>query len=132
MEILPNPTIYLMSPLIQWNCNGVFSHYSRLRQLLANLQQSCFCLQETFLKIIDVFSYFFVFFFCIPYGFYCRDHACDGVAILIRNSLCHDPLNVEKELQVVAIRVALLLQVTLNSINLPPAVRIDINDVTGI
>lgn len=81
-----------MASLTQWTCSGA---YPDKRQLLAVLQLTCFCLQETHIKIPDAYSppVFFVY----RLDFTTSDRACGGVAFML-DTLCHDPINVDTDL----------------------------------
>ena len=43
--------------IIQWNCRGLRPRYEELILLLTLLRPSVFCLQETYLKAEDTFTF---------------------------------------------------------------------------
>ena len=106
-----NPTI------IQWNLQSYHSKFTDLKILLSRYSPLCVCLQETLVKRLN---------FQPPSGYNVRHLPQDptnghsrGVAILIHRMLNYEEINLQTELQAVAIRIHLDKTYTVCSLYLP-------------
>ena len=90
--------------LIQWNCRGIKPRYEELILLLTLLRPSVFCLQETYLKPEDKFTF-------KTFNTYNHIHsdclrASGGSSILVNSSLPQREIKLKTDLQAVAVSVA--------------------------
>ena len=105
--------------IIQWNCRGIKPRYEELLLLLSLLGPSVFCLQETFLKTDDNFTF---------KGFNVYNHIhCDcarasgGSSILVKSSLPQREIKLKTNLQAKAVSVTLDKEITFCSVYIPPS-----------
>ena len=96
--------------LIQWNCRGIKPRYEELLLLLTLLRPSVFCLQETYLKPEDNFTF-------KTFNTYNHIHsdchrASGGSSILVK---------LKTDLQAVAVSATLEKEITLCSVYIPPS-----------
>ena len=105
--------------LIQWNCRGIKPRYEELLLLLTLLRPSVFCLQETYLKPEDNFTfktfntYNHIYSDCL--------RASGGSSILVNSSLPQREIKLKTDLQAVAVSVTLEKEITLCSVYIPPS-----------
>ena len=105
--------------LIQWNCRGIKPRYEELLLLLTLLRPSVFCLQETYLKPEDNFTF-------KTFNTYNHIHsdclrASGGSSILVNSSLPQREIKLKPDLQAVAVSVTLEKEITLCSVYIPPS-----------
>ena len=115
-------------PIMQWNCRGIYSNYEELQHLLANFQPACICLQELILGQRDPPK---------PSGYRVytsprQNMGRGGAAILAKNSLPAIEVDIQSELQAVAIRISLPKKYTICSIYLPPNTEVDKRELTDL
>ena len=104
--------------IIQWNCRGIRPRYEELLLLLTLLRPSVFCLQETYLKPDDKFTF-------KNFNTYNHIHsdclrASGGSSILVNSSLPQREIKLRTALQAVAVSVTLEKEITLCSVYVPP------------
>ena len=104
--------------IIKWNCRGLRPRYEELILLLTLLRPSVFCLQETYLKAEDTFTF---------KGFNTYNHihsdclrASDGSSIFVHSSCPQREIKLNTDLQAVAVSVTLEKEITLCSVYIPP------------
>ena len=105
--------------LIQWNCRGIKPRYEELLLLLTLLRPSVFCLQETYLKPEDNFTF---------KNFKTNHHihsdclrASGGSSVLVNLSLPQREIKLKADLQAVAVSVTLEKEITICSVYIPPS-----------
>ena len=108
--------------IIQWNCRGIKPRYEELLLLLTLLRPSVFCLQDTYLKPEDNFTF---------KGFKTYNHihsdclrASRGSSIFVHSSCPQRGIKLKTDLQAVAVSVTLEKEITLCSIYIPPSFAI--------
>ena len=104
--------------LIQWNCRGIKPRYEELLLLLTLLRPSVFCLQETYLKPEDNFTF-------KTFNTYNHIHsdclrASGGSSVLVNSSLPQREIKLKTDLQAVAVSISLEKEITLCSVYIPP------------
>ena len=105
--------------IIQWNCRGIRPRYEELLLLLPLLRPSVFCLQETYLKPEDTFTfkgfntYNYIHSDCL--------RASGGSSIFVHSSCPQREIKLKTDLQAVAVSVTLEKEITLCSIYIPPS-----------
>ena len=105
--------------IIQWNCRGIRPRYEELLLLLTLLRPSVFCLQETYLKSEDNFTF-------KNFKTYNHIHsdclrASCGSSIMINSSLPQREIKLKTDLQAIAVSVTLVKEITLCSVYFPPS-----------
>ena len=105
--------------ILQRNCRGLKPRYEQLLLLLSLLRPSVFCLQETYLKAEDNFTF---------KGFNTYNHihsdclrASEGSSIFVHSSCPQREINLKTDLQAVALFVTLKKEITLCSVYIPPS-----------
>ena len=103
----------------QWNCRGIRPRYEELLLLLTLLRPSIFCLQETYLKPEDNFTF-------KNFKTYNHIHpdclrASGGSSILVNSSLPQREIKLKTNLQVVAVSITLEKEITLCSVYILPS-----------
>ena len=105
--------------IIQWNCRGIKPRYEELLLQLSLLEPSVFCLQETFLKTDDNFTF---------KGFNVYNHIhCDcarasgGSSILVKSSLPQREIKLKTNLQAKAVFVTHDKEINFCSVYIPPS-----------
>ena len=116
--------------IIQWNCRGIRPRYEELLLLLTLLRPSVFCLQETYLKPEDTFTF---------KGFNTYNHihsdclrASGGSSILVHSSCPQREIKLKTDLQAVAVSVTLEKEITLCSIYIPPSFALRPNHLNSL
>ena len=113
----PNPTP-MMAPIIQWNCRGLKVNFIEITLLVQAFLPVACCLQETHLKKSDNIN-------LKNYSVYSTyvdedERAAGGSTILVRNNVLHSYVNLNTDLQAVAVRITLDKTLTLCSVYIPP------------
>ena len=116
-----------MGTILQWNCRGLMNNHPELCLLSQQYNPVAMCLQETHIADISKVS----FKGYIPYHKLDNSHAraSGGSSILVRNDVIHSPVNLNTNLQAVAVKVTLSFVFTICSIYAPPSRCIDIKDL---
>ena len=108
----------MMAPIIQWNCRGLKVNFIEITLLVQAFLPIAFCLQETYLQKSDTIS-------LKNYSMYSTyvdedERAAGGSTILVRDNILHSYVNLNTDLQAVAVRITLDKTITLCSIYIPP------------
>ena len=100
--------------IIQWNCRGLKANYNEVFILMSLFSPSVICLQETLLKQSDNVSFrdFNMFNYISPDG----QRASGGTSIMVKSSVPHSQIDLNTNLQAVAVNVTLSKKVTICSI----------------
>ena len=116
--------------IIQWNCRGIKANTSKLLLLMTHLQHAISCLQETFLKTNDDIT-------IKNHQSYNHinntgDRALCGVSILIRNDIPQSKINLNTQLQAIAIKVTLHRTINIYLLHILPHNAINENELNDI
>ena len=108
----------MMASIIQWNCRGLKVNFIEITLLVQAFLPVAFCLQETHLKKSDNIN-------LKNYSVYSTyvdedERAAGGSTILVRNNVLHSYVNLNTDLQAVAVRITLDKTITLCSVYIPP------------
>ena len=119
-----------MGSILQWNCRGLMNNHPELCLLSQQYNPVAMCLQET--HIADVSKVSFKGY--TPYHKIDNSHdrAAGGSSVLIRNDIIHSPVNLNTNLQAVAVKITLSFVFTICSIYCPPNKYIDSNDLDDL
>ena len=114
--------------IIHWNCRGIYPNYERLQQLLSNFQPACVCLQELNIGQRD---------FPIPTGYSVYTSSRlnmgrGGAAVLIKHSVPLTKINIQTDLQAVAVKISIPKKYTICSIYLSPNVEVEDNTLRDL
>ena len=115
-----------MGAILQWNCRGLINNHPEVCILSQQYNPVAICLQET--HIIDESKASFKGYTPYHRVDHSHDRASGGSSILIRDDIIHSPVNLNTNLQAVAVRVTLSFAFTICSIYAPPSKCIDIGD----
>ncbi len=108
-----------MDSIIQWNCRGIKPNRDEISLLISDYNPTAICLQETYLKDTDTISFKG---YCMYSTFSANaERASGGVSILINERTPHRQLDINTNLQAVAVSVTMHKPVTLCSIYIPPS-----------
>lgn len=113
--------------ILQWNCRGVKANFNELLILTTLLSPKILCLQETFLKESDDIqvknysSYHYKQTNC--------QKASGGTSILIHSNVPHSKIDINTNLQAVAVKVTLSKVISICSIYVPPNSKLKQDDL---
>ena len=116
-----------MSHIIQWNCRGLKTNLIELSLLVQAFLPVALCLQETHLKKNDKIN-------LNNYSLYSTyvsedERAAGGSSIFVKNNIIHSKINLQTNLQAVAVRISLDKTITLCSVYIPPNHPVTLNDI---
>jgi hypothetical protein len=119
-----------MTNIIQWNLDGFYKRSTDLQRILFNLQPSVLCLQETNLKMGQTAH-------VKNYTSYCRNRvnpirASGGVAILVKNNIENNQVNLQTHLEAIAVTIKLQIQICVCNIYLPDSINFSLHDLIHI
>ena len=107
----------MCNKILQWNCRGIRANYKELLLLLNKYNPKVVCLQESFLKDKNQLN---IKCFQSYSHLYKDGHgASGGVSILVRKDIPQQQINIDSELQVIAVKTTLHEQVNISSIYVP-------------
>ena len=109
----------MANKIIQWNCRSIKANFEEMNLLVSNGKPVAICLQETFLKDTDKFS--FKYHSCYLKNLEGIEKASGGVGIIVNNGVPHRTIPLNTTLQAVAVSVSVNKTITLCSIYLPPS-----------
>ena len=116
--------------IIQWNCRGLKTKFEEICVLQQEENPSVFCLQETFLKTVDNIS-------LKSFNSYHHIHTdCQkpsgGSSIFVKSSCPQRKINLNTELQAIAISVTLDREITICSVYIPPSFSLKIEHLDSL
>lgn len=116
--------------LIQWNSNGFHDHKGELQYLIQNLNPTYIAMQETRLRSHQNAQ-------LNGYTAHRKDrtthnNANGDVAIFVKNTTHAEPLNIQTNLEAIAISIHIPEKIAILNIYLPPNIIIDKNDIDGL
>ena len=116
--------------IIQWNCRGLKANYNEILILTTLLSPTVFCLQETFLKNTDNINF-------KNYSLYNHiatenQKASGGSSILVKSNVPHRQIDINSNLQAVAVNVTLSKSITICSLYLPPHCKFSKHDLENL
>ena len=116
--------------IIQWNCRGLKTKFEEICVLQQEENPSVFCLQETFLKTVDNIS-------IKGFNSYHHIHTdCQkpsgGSSIFVKSSCPQRKINLNTELQAIAISVTLDREITICSVYIPPSFSLKIEHLDSL
>ena len=110
--------------ILQWNCRGLKPNYDEILLLLNTHNPAVLSLQETFLKTSDNIS--LKNYSIYNYIFENADKASGGASVVVNNNVLHSQIQLDTELQAVAVSVTLHRVITICSIYIPPRSAVNI------
>ena len=120
----------MANKIIQWNCRGIKANFNELLLLISAMSPAVICLQETFLKSSDnlkVRHY-------TDYNLVTDNpnRACGGTSILVNNKIPQSKIDLQTDLQAVAITATLHRTISICSIYIPPGDPIDDTEIENL
>lgn len=116
--------------ILQWNCNGLYAHIAELKLLLNELDPFLFCIQETRFKHDHIPQ--LKGFNCVFHNHYNENNASGGVMICVKSGFRYIEIDLNSNLQAVAIEVYYPQRFTICNIYLPPNQIINQIDIEHI
>ena len=121
--------------ILQWNINGIYSHFGELKTLIAKYDPEIIALQETHLRPnhkIKIQNYEI-----FRYDYLGGEIACGGTAILVKNNIVSSPSNLSiGNLQAIAVKIDTpnlsLKTFSICSIYIPPHQIISVDEISDI
>ena len=104
--------------ILHWNCRGIRANYEELLLLLNKYNPKVVCLQETFLKHKNPLN--IKHFQSYNHLYKDGQTTSGGVSILVRKDVPHQQINIDRELQVFAVKTTFHKPVNICSIYIPP------------
>lgn len=120
----------MKNSIIQWNCRGLKANYNELLLLINDYDPAVLCLQETFLKDSDniaLRNYTSYSSFSVNNG-----RAAGGVSVIVNNNAPHSKINLNSNLQAVAVSITLHRVITFCSIYIPPSSDLSSTDLDNL
>ena len=116
--------------ILQWNCRGLKANFNELLILTTLFSPNVICLQETFLKTTDNTS----FKHYNMYNYIATDNqiASGGTSILVKSNVPHRRIDINSNLQAVAVNVTLSKSITICSVYLPPHCNFSKHDLENL
>lgn len=116
--------------IIQWNCNGLLSHLDEIKLLLSKINCLAICIQES--KFKSNFYTKIKNFTCFYKNVNSTNTAHGGVCIYLNNTVDGEEIQLNTELQVVAIRIKFPIKCIICSIYLPGSNNITKNELNNL
>ncbi len=116
--------------ILQWNCRGLKANYNEILILLSMLSPEVLCLQETKLGQSDKIT----FRNYDSYNYIHKDcqKASGGSTILVKSDVPHSVIDLNTNLQAVAVKASLSKTVAICSVYIPPNFNLCQNDLEGL
>lgn len=116
--------------MIQWNINGIKSHYEELQLLLTEHQPIIFAIQESHLKIDQQIN-------IKNYDIHRKDrpdiqHASGGVATLVRKDTHSENVPLNTIFEAVAVNIYIPHKITICNIYIPPNFNFSSEDIEDL
>lgn len=116
--------------LLQWNCNGFYSHIEEVKLLINSHNPIALCIQETRFQSLHIPK-------CsgyIPYFKHCDSNlnASGGVAIFLRNDIHGEEIPLNSNLQVVAVQMKYPKMITICNLYIPPDLQVNQASLTTL
>ena len=116
--------------IIQWNCRGYKANYDKLLLLIAELNPTAICLQETLKKHSDKLN--IKTFEQYDYIHDTGQRASGGVSILIRKDIPQNKISINTHLQAITVSATLHKTVTICSLYIRPHDPINENEFNNL
>lgn len=116
--------------IIQWNCNGFSSHLNEIKLLLSKINCLAICIQETRFKSNNHVT--LRNFTCYHKNVNTSQIAHGGVCIYVNNTVESEEININSDIQVVAIKIKFPIKCIICSIYLPGSENISENALNNI
>lgn len=117
--------------VLQWNCNGLYSHIEELKLIISENRPLIICIQETLLKQNQHF-------YLSGYSIYRTDgeslnRARGGVLICVRNDIHSEEVIINNcHLELVCVKVYYPVELTICNFYLPPDLSIHLNILDNV
>ena len=114
--------------ILQWNCRGIRPNFEEIKNLIFNFKPYILALQETHFKDIDIvnirgFDHYFKT--CVSEV---DGRANGGCATFVKKGIPHEVLELDTELQAVAVKVSLHKTIIVCNVYMPPRFNVAQHD----
>ena len=118
--------------IVQWNCRGIRPNFEEIKNLVSNFRLYILALQETHFKDSDnvnirVFDHYFKTRMSEVNG-----RATGGCSIFVKKCIPHEVLELDRELQAVAVKVYLHKTITVCNVYIPPHSNVAQSDLDNL
>ena len=106
--------------ILQWNCRGFRPDFEEIKNLISNYKPYILALQETHFKDTDnvnIRGFDHYFKTCVSEV---DGRATGGCSMFIKKGIPHEVLELDTELQAVAVKVSLHKTITVCNVYIPP------------
>lgn len=116
--------------IIQWNCNGFYSHLEEINLLINDLNPYILCLQETHFSETHIpkmknFNIYFE-------NFTPSHRSCGGVATLIHKNFYSEEIIINSNFQVTAATIYFPFKISICNIYIPPSQPLNKQDLINL
>ena len=123
----------LMHPILQWNIRGLRGNSEELKVLLSEHNPYVVCLQETMIKTFNYnIGLNYKFYGSTPIINHNNNRPLGGAAIIVKNNISHQEVQLRTTLQAVAIRATLKKEYTICFLYLDPRSQVTFSDLQDL
>ena len=118
--------------ILQWNCHGFRPNFEEIKNLISNFRPYILALQETHFKDTDnvnIRGFDHYFKTCMSEG---DERATGGCSIFVKKGIPHEVLELDTELQAVAVKVSLHKTITICNVYIPPRFNVAQSDLDNL
>ena len=118
--------------IIQWNCRGFRPNFEEIKNLISNFRPYILALQETHFKETDnvnIRGFHHYFKTCMSEV---DGRATGGCPIFVKEGIPHEVLELDTELQAVAVTVSLHKTITACNVYIPPRFNVAQSDIDNL
>ena len=118
--------------ILQWNCRGFRPNFEEIKNLISNFKPYILALQETHLKDTDnvnIRGFDHYFKTCVSEV---DGRATGGCSIFVKKGIPHEVLELDTELQAVAVKVSLHKTITVCNVYIPPRFNVAQSDLDNL
>ena len=117
--------------IINWNCRRFKKNIDEIKMILKDYDPVVLCCQETYTKTnntIDFRKY-------VSYHTHAEaidGRACGGVSVMVKKTIPHRQINLNTNLQAVAVSLSMHKTITLCSVYIPPSYALDNRELDNL
>ena len=115
--------------ILQWNCHGFMPTFEKIKNLISNFSAFILALQETNFKDANIRGFHHYFKTCMSEV---DGRATGGCSIFVKMGVPHEVLELDTELQTVAIKLSLRKPITICNVHIPPHFNVAQTDIDNL